>query len=105
RLYTDRDYRELHAFPTRRSSDLLGGFLERLRRNEARLPRQRVDRVPLPVVPSRLNRVAADVALLAALDLVLLDHLQRSVGDVDRSEEHTSELQSRGHLVRRLLLD
>src|SRR5690625_6614502 len=26
-------------------------------------------------------------------------------GDIDRSEEHTSELQSRGHLVCRLLLD
>src|SRR5690625_1509209 len=27
------------------------------------------------------------------------------VGDIDRSEEHTSELQSRGHLVCRLLLE
>src|SRR5690625_6511181 len=31
--------------------------------------------------------------------------LMRVLGDVDRSEEHTSELQSRGHLVCRLLLE
>src|SRR5690625_5430070 len=32
----------------------------------------------------------------------LLEHLQRAL---ERSEEHTSELQSRGHLVCRLLLE
>src|SRR5690625_5523474 len=33
-------------------------------------------------------------------------NLNKSLGlDIDRSEEHTSELQSRGHLVCRLLLE
>src|SRR2546422_3812728 len=34
-----------------------------------------------------------------------VDAAQASAGDVDRSEEHTSELQSRLHLVCRLLLE
>src|SRR5690625_6476252 len=45
----------------------------------------------------------------AAADLDLLQLLQELPGDphiaLRRSEEHTSELQSRGHLVCRLLLD
>src|SRR5690625_6204406 len=36
------------------------------------------------------------------LDLAILDHFH---GARHRSEEHTSELQSRGHLVCRLLLE
>src|SRR5439155_4457147 len=32
-------------------------------------------------------------------------YIVANVGDGDRSEEHTSELQSRGHLVCRLLLE
>src|SRR5437870_9263851 len=37
----------------------------------------------------------------------LIDQRRRSIGsfEVGRSEEHTSELQSRGHLVCRLLLE
>src|SRR5690625_5832662 len=34
-----------------------------------------------------------------------VDDLALQVGGLDRSEEHTSELQSRGHLVCRLLLE
>src|SRR2546422_8019843 len=34
-----------------------------------------------------------------------LDHIQQLLGDQARSEEHTSELQSRLHLVCRLLLE
>src|SRR5437870_10864953 len=44
---------------------------------------------------SRLNQVV-DSGRAAA---------QRRIGNLDRSEEHTSELQSRGHLVCRLLLE
>src|SRR5690625_6814602 len=43
-----------------------------------------------------LGRIAAGDTTLATL--------QRLVGCADRSEEHTSELQSRGHLVCLLLL-
>src|SRR5437870_6586419 len=62
--------RDLHSFPTRRSSDLptLGGSFEEC-------------------PPS------------------LLDFAARDRRYPTRSEEHTSELQSRGHLVCRLLLE
>src|SRR5439155_26906017 len=78
------DHRDLHSFPTRRSSDLVVSFT---------LPdKERADR------------------FLAALRLV---DDATSFGGVRstaerrgrRSEEHTSELQSRGHLVCRLLLE
>src|SRR5690625_7093651 len=43
----------------------------------------------------------------AAHDIALTGHPEDSddIGLLDRSEEHTSELQSRGHLVCRLLLE
>src|SRR5207253_10830313 len=69
-------HRDLHSFPTRRSSDL------------ARSRRPRAGRCPTATskapAPSAVTRAPADGA---------------------RSEEHTSELQSRGHLVCRLLLE
>src|SRR5690625_6763206 len=66
----------LHSFPTRRSSDLVGEDLE-----------------PGYVVPGALDsRVAPAVA----------EAVEKSAL---RSEEHTSELQSRGQLVCRLLLE
>src|SRR5438876_7589240 len=65
-------------FPTRRSSDL-GSALEP-DRSRAR-PDRRVD------LPPRARR------------------LDRAVAGCDRSEEHTSELQSPVHLVCRLLLE
>src|SRR5690625_6060184 len=54
------------------------------------------------------DRAAAVAALSAGLDIELPEttaypHLAGAVED--RSEEHTSELQSRGHLVCRLLLE
>src|SRR5690625_5421883 len=75
--------------------------------------------VPLLVVLAALyaesapGRVAVTVVFLLAMLTVLLDgHLARSrnlitgFGKImDRSEVHTSALQSRGHLVCRLLLE
>src|SRR5437870_8429164 len=82
-------HRHLHSFPTRRSSDLAerDAFGEAGAREVAAR-----DRRPL------LVQVAAEepaVGYQAARDR------DRAV----RSEEHTSELQSRGHLVCRLLLE
>src|SRR5690606_41640539 len=85
------DPRDLHSFPTRRSSDLVGS------------------RGPPPGVQSGLRRLAdAHAPHLGPL-------LQRFPGElagvlggelvVERSEEHTSELQSRENLVCRLLLE
>src|SRR5690606_41951092 len=89
-------HRALHSFPTRRSSDLvkhdLADGLARL--GTARLTRAH-HRAPLLLEPLpqqlRLGGLAGSVATLE--------------GDPERSEEHTSELQSRENLVCRLLLE
>src|SRR5690625_6919867 len=87
-LYVLEVSRRLHSFPTRRSSDL-----DVLR--EAVL-------------------AAADEETRAWFDdhvdvvSTMVDRITPSAGEqegVIRSEEHTSELQSRGHLVCRLLLE
>src|SRR5947209_10669075 len=87
-FYCSRDHRDLHSFPTRRSSDLG-------------------------------NQIAAEDAARPAVDDHEIEHLatrkeahtplpdlphQRLIGR-SRSEEHTSELQSRQYLVCRLLLE
>src|SRR5687767_15294260 len=69
-------------------------------------------RVPRGAVgPPRLRNVAIAfvLSLVAGIGLAfLLDFLDdtvKSLDDVDRSEEHTSELQSLAYLVCRLLLE
>src|SRR5437870_11176301 len=53
--------------------------------------------------------VAAEFALVAArrtrIDALARMRVRRAATSANRSEEHTSELQSRGHLVCRLLLE
>src|SRR5690625_6430410 len=51
---------------------------------------------PIGIAQSRFHRIVRKI-----------EHHQvtRCIGDARRSEEHTSELQSRGHLVCRLLLE
>src|SRR5690606_39562614 len=75
-----RPHRDLHSFPTRRSSDL-----ERLR-----LAGSRRNAGCTHDLPGSLVFQNKQVALFAV---------------ADRSEEHTSELQSRENLVCRLLLE
>src|SRR5205823_12897518 len=81
-----RPPRDLHSFPTRRSSDLLGG--EQVER--ALEPLGRRARVHNQV------EIARGIARQGDLDLVV---------HTSRSEEHTSELQSLAYLVCRLLLE
>src|SRR5699024_12572580 len=89
----------LHALATRRSSDLLG------ERNRDAGPQVTVhvegDPVPLPT--------ALEVALLRIAQSSLANALRHAeaqrVGITLRSEEHTSELQSRLTLVCRPLLE
>src|SRR5207253_9462271 len=79
--------RDLHSFPTRRSSDLKSFRILRM--------------IPQPQLPLTL-RARQITLLLEGYGSI------RSRGlslDWKRSEEHTSELQSRGHLVCRLLLE
>src|SRR5690625_2666426 len=75
---------DLHSFPTRRSSDL---SLKTLNRGRS------------PSGPRPLFRVPTGSHAEAVLGTE-----GRTRGRA-RSEEHTSELQSRGHLVCRLLLE
>src|SRR5439155_2255194 len=73
---------DLHSFPTRRSSDLVA-----------------VASVQEPVWRTRPIALRVSPAGLRA-------HETGTAGCIaTRSEEHTSELQSRGHLVCRLLLE
>src|SRR5690554_7230946 len=54
-------------------------------------------------LPARKTNFRA--GFLNLVRLFALDHSTRRRADVPRSEEHTSELQSRPHLVCRLLLE
>src|SRR5690625_5358903 len=79
-LYSYVDHFLLHSFPTRRSSDLI--FLDGA---------EKVDKF--------------ETDLKEFKEVVLTKIIQAEEGKAKRSEEHTSELQSRGHLVCRLLLE
>src|SRR5439155_23568433 len=92
-FYSYADHRALHSFPTRRSSDLPSGVTSRL--------------------PPRLSSSPTAVGFCCSkaptnwIGLGNPPAMMASTGGrlVSRSEEHTSELQSRGHLVCRLLLE
>src|SRR5690606_40892558 len=104
-LHQAGDARALSSFPTRRSSDLPGfhGALWAEHLGEL-IDRQACDPVVLGVDDDResIDRHAKfghlDAVLSAGIDLFLFDWARRS-------EEHTSELQSRENLVCRLLLE
>src|SRR5439155_3973487 len=90
-FYSPRTHRDLHSFPTRRSSDLrpIGAAVgDDGDGGSRRLRHDRVEGGP---------RAPEEVGHALALG-------KRKLADA-RSEEHTSELQSRGHLVCRLLLE
>src|SRR5207253_5501343 len=89
-------HRDLHSFPTRRSSDLF---------EMATVMRR----------PSRSRPFSWPIAFCASSAVFISTKPKprdwpekrsvMTVADCTRSEEHTSELQSRGHLVCRLLLE
>src|SRR5207253_7910978 len=53
----------------------------------------------------RVGRVACQLFEVILGDLLDIHRFQVCRAELERSEEHTSELQSRGHLVCRLLLE
>src|SRR5207253_5900713 len=93
-----------HPFPTRRSSDLkmaecdAGGADTRLV-----LSREEIVDLIRVFLPENTNEARlidqVDAHISKAIELGFIRPLK------GRSEEHTSELQSRGHLVCRLLLE
>src|SRR5690606_41546330 len=88
---------DLHSLPTRRSSDLGQRDIERLdRRRRCSGYRKLASALLLGKLGEIFQRVARHPDHLRARRLELVD---------GRSEEHTSELQSRENLVCRLLLE
>src|SRR5690606_41719779 len=85
--YCHRDHPDLHSFPTRRSSDLWRGSLSGECCSHTGCP-ARYTSSPPPPGPGRACSTTNPGT-----------HARR------RSEEHTSELQSRENLVCRLLLE
>src|SRR5690606_40405590 len=104
-LRRSRDPRGLHPFPTRRSSDLQDfsrpiRALLNLDRSEQRRARLAANLgIELGFEPRR--RQDADMIFLYAPNR----GVARLLAPALRSEEHTSELQSRENLVCRLLLE
>src|SRR5690606_41352040 len=88
-FYSYADPRHLHSFPTRRSSDLI-----RARRSSFQA-RRSICQTPSA---TRMARAIA-VAIVRPIGNRGLESV------IPRSEEHTSELQSRENLVCRLLLE
>src|SRR5690625_5916705 len=92
-LYCPAYHRHPHSFPTRRSSDLW--FRAAAPHSHAVLPGSCVQSDDHSVLAAAPSAAAPSAAATSAPP-------QRPG---ERSEEHTSELQSRGHLVCRLLLE
>src|SRR5437870_9319373 len=82
-------------------AELLARIEALLRRRASRseASRLKVEDLELDLIARRVTRGGREVELTAR-ELKLLEFLMRRAG---RSEEHTSELQSRGHLVCRLV--
>src|SRR5439155_16524502 len=87
------DHRDLHSFPTRRSSDLA---------SHGRLKSAVVLR---STACFRMIGIRSAHPVSTSPSVEIISSGRRPRGAVTRSEEHTSELQSRGHLVCRLLLE
>src|SRR5207253_9492716 len=91
--------RDLHSFPTRRSSDLKLPMADEAFSTFTDGEANR---------PGSFTRAASrsNASLVGSRSQIRFRHLSASACGVPlRSEEHTSELQSRGHLVCRLLLE
>src|SRR5207253_7201716 len=88
-------HRHLHSFPTRRSSDLAA--MQTYQKALVKFPADFELLKAAGRLDTSLKRFEEAISHLAAAH-------DRNTTDA-RSEEHTSELQSRGHLVCRLLLE
>src|SRR5207253_7900336 len=99
-LHCSLAHHVLHSFPTRRSSDLRAGCSRAAPSAAARSGRCRAPAAAEPAADAREESTGVRPWNTA-------DRTSATApgGPHRRSEEHTSELQSRGHLVCRLLLE
>src|SRR5690554_7206226 len=99
-LSNHRHHPQLHPYPTRRSSDLALIVDD----SDAPAPReQAAPEAPQPPEPVHTPRSAFSTAVDHSF--LMGDGAEGDGLFGERSEEHTSELQSRPHLVCRLLLE
>src|SRR5206468_12668260 len=99
-LNCPRDHPYLHSFPTRRSSDLVEIGLKVLRANA-------VVATSEPAFQITEDQMGDRQKVLGHAGITLRRDRQMPIAAIGqrRSEEHTSELQSRSDLVCRLLLE
>src|SRR5207244_7727869 len=99
-----RPLRSLHSFPTRRSSDLAERRLEEMANLAGEASAAVATRVRMAFVLflGGTRRLTQFASTSRPRDKTEFDYDRLPV---DRSEEHTSELQSPDHLVCRLLLE
>src|SRR5690348_17994707 len=95
-FYCSGGHRDLHSFPTRRSSDLEDALEE---------VAEALEEQDGPVRPAELAQEVDAPAGRRTRAVNLLEQAGAVTTTEDRSEEHTSELQSPVHLVCRLLLE
>src|SRR5207244_5400035 len=88
--YRHADPRDLHSFPTRRSSDLISTD---------------GDGNHVSIAGALLRLENAGLRVRSLIDVSGTDTMTLTQNSDPRSEEHTSELQSPDHLVCRLLLE
>src|SRR5439155_22443959 len=94
----------LPSFPTRRSSDLIALVFAVLGVALGVAARAAFRKRDVIGVLLRVSMGLVFLLLAALLGTITIGEQQEDEAHGDRSEEHTSELQSRGHLVCRLLL-
>src|SRR5207249_7283890 len=104
-LRTDANLSHLHSFPTRRSSDLIRSQATSEDRAQLMALLCRITGSQRPIATTHI-----DTSEVIALDGNIFDTqasllLSQQSAVERRSEEHTSELQSRFDLVCRLLLE
>src|SRR5690606_40306960 len=97
--------RDLHPFPTRRSSDLFHISLHANLGESGGEVKFKIAHRGLVAIESLFHELAERAPGKVDVALVATNEEHRDVQNVvQRSEEHTSELQSRENLVCRLLL-
>src|SRR5690606_41740019 len=101
--YPDPSPRDRHPFPTRRSSDLLlDDLVQRLVEEGYLTLRPAAPGEPTHTQVPGAGKIDADAEAARQVEFQLTD---KGLDFLGRSEEHTSELQSRENLVCRLLLE